>query len=122
MLKTVQRLSRVHFLYVGAVAAQILIFDAWQLITPTTVLHRWIAVLSLLAAVTVVWYLAHGKRPDDYARKLVFSLALADIAFASYAVYAQRGMASRAVFLFVIPVVVAAALRSRTAIMATAIF
>lgn len=121
MLKTVQRLARVHFLIVGAFAAQVVIFDAWQLIAPESVLQRWIAVLSLLAAVTTIWYLAHGKRTNDYAKRLIFSLALADIAFASFAVYTQRGMASRAVFLFVIPIIVVAAIRSRAAIMAAAI-
>ncbi len=99
-----------------------MIYDAWQLIAPTAVLQRWVAILSLLAAVTAIWYLAHGNRDNSYARRLVFYLALSDIAFASFAVYNQRGMASRAVALFVLPILVITSLRNRAAILAMSIF
>lgn len=121
LLKRVQRLARVHFLFAGAFAAQILIFDAWQLIAPAAVLQRWVAVLSLLTASTIIWYLAHGQRYASRAHWLVFYLALADIAFAAFAVYSQRGMASRAVALFLLPIIVVTALRNRAAILATSV-
>lgn len=121
LLIRVQRLSRVHFLLAGAFAVQIMIFDAWQLIAPTAVLQRWVAVLLLLSSSTIVWYLAHGSKYVSKAHMLVFYLALSDIAFAAFAVYNTRGMASRAVVLFVLPIIVVTALRNRAAILATSI-
>jgi hypothetical protein len=119
--KNILRLTRLHFLYVSALASQVIIYDSWQLITPTTVLQRWMATSGLLITVTGVWFLAHSGRPVAFYRRLLFSLIAADIAFAAFAVYNQRGMASRAVLLFLIPIVVSAALRNRSAIFATAV-
>lgn len=115
------KLARLHFMYTLVLAAQIIIFDSWQLITPTAVLQRWTATTLLLSVVAVVWYLAHTARSTDFYRRLIFTLIAADIALAAFAIYNQRGMASRAVLLFVIPIVVSAALRSRSAVYATAV-
>lgn len=115
------RVSRFHFLYVAAIMAQIIIYDAWNLITPAVVLKRWLAAAGLLVVVAVVWFVAKSQpRAAATYRWLVLALIAADIALASFAVYTQRGMASRAVFLFIIPIVTSAVLMRRSAILATA--
>ncbi len=118
---SVTRVARWHFAYVLALAGQIIIYDAWKLITPEVVLQRWLVAAGLLAVTAVVWFLAKSKAMAANAyRNLVFVLIAADILVASFLVYSQRGMASRAVILYVIPIITAAVLRSRSAIVATA--
>lgn len=116
-----RRLSAVHFLLLLAVVVQIIVFDAGKLIPPEVVLQRWVATGLLAAVVTGVWYAAHNRLGDEKTlKKLAGILIVSDIAFASFATYSQRGMASRAVVLFIIPIIVAAAINRRTAILATA--
>lgn len=114
------RVSRLHFIFVAAVAGQIIVFDSWKLIDPTAVLQRWLIAAVLLCVTTFVWYSAHSTRPAHIYRRLAFGLILADVVVASLAVYNQRGMASRAVLLYIFPLLVAAIIRSRSAIFATA--
>ena len=115
------RVSRVHFFYVAAYIAQLLLYHAWNLITLQAVMWRWIAVAGLFVVVIAVWFAAHSKtRQSSTYKLLIFGLILADIAFASFNIYTQRGMASRAVALYAIPIVVSAIYTSGTALMATA--
>jgi hypothetical protein len=53
--------------------------------------------------------------------KLAFTLITTDIFIASFHVYIQRGMASKAVFLYVIPLIVAACLQRKSALIATSL-
>ena len=115
------KLTRLHFLYVLALAAQVIVYDSWQLITPTTVVQRWTATALLLVVTAITWYLAHTNRAAEFYRRLVFLLIAADVAVGAFAIYNQRGMASRAVLLFVIPILASAVLRSRSATYATAL-
>jgi hypothetical protein len=115
------RAARLHFVFVGLFIAQTVIYDAWKLIAPNAVMNRWIASTLLLVLTTIVWYIAKNKISSIVTCKvLVWSLILADIATASFNVYTQRGMASRAVVLYVVAIVIAAVLRSRSALFATA--
>lgn len=117
------RVSRAHFLFLIAYAAIIVIYDATKVLTPDMVLERWIAFALTLAAVTVVWYLAHSKTASvAYLKQLTFLLIAAGVAMSAYNVYAQRGMASRAVMLFAIPIITSAIVLSRSAIFAVATF
>lgn len=117
------RVSRAHFLFLAAYALIIIIFDAAKVITPHMILERWIAFALMLATVTLVWYLAHDRSASAlYLKRLTFLLITAGIAMATYNVYAQRGMASRAVMLFAIPIITSAILLSRSAIFAVAAF
>lgn len=115
------KMTRVHFFLVAALAVQIIIFDAWQLITPEVVLWRWMAAGALLVGVTAVWYFAHGSRPEAFYRRLLFLLIMIDIGVASFAIYNQRGMASRAIVLYAVPLIVATVARNRTAVFATGV-
>ncbi|MDB5164213.1 MAG: hypothetical protein JWS12_831 [Candidatus Saccharibacteria bacterium] len=117
----VVRLARLHFLYVVAFTVQTVIYDSWKLIAPNAVLYRWIVSASLLVITTFVWYVAKSHISSTAAcRLLVWTLIIVDIAAASFNVYSQRGMASLAVALYTIPIIVAAVLRSRAAIFAAA--
>lgn len=123
-LKTnVLRLSRAHFAYVLILAGQIILYDAAKLISPEFVLKRWLATAGLLVVTTLVWAQAHQQsaRRESYYARLVYALILADILLASFSVYTQRGMASRAVLLYVIPIIVSAALARRVALFGTAL-
>lgn len=115
--------SRVHFAFVLLAALQIMIYDAWKLVTPEYVLWRWVAVVLLLVVVTAVWYLAKVVSSQSLTlyTGFVFVLIVADITFASFSVYMQRGMASRAVALYAIPIIVSTILLSRAALFATAL-
>ena len=115
------RLARIHFVLVAVFALYTIISDATNLITPDVVLQRWTMNTVLLAVAVIVWYFGRtrGAKPMVY-RSLIYILILADIALASFNVYTQRGMASRAVVLYALPIIVSAVLLSRTAIFATA--
>lgn len=116
------RVCRVLFGFVAVYAAAIIASDAWNLITPDVALQRWTMATVMLAATGAVWYLARAgaKRPAFYAA-LVNGLVLVYIGIASYSVYYSRGMASRSVMLFTIPIIIAAVLASRVALFAAAI-
>ncbi|MBI3624172.1 hypothetical protein HY218_00915 [Candidatus Saccharibacteria bacterium] len=115
-------MATIHFVYVGAYMVQIVVYDAWKLITPQAVMRRWIMGSLVLSVNTVVWYLVHSKPLDTTAYKLLaWALIVADIALASFNVYEQRGMASRAVALYAIPLIVSTVLLSRSALLATAV-
>lgn len=117
-----RRVARVHFLYIFALAIQLIIFDSGQLITPKMVMRRWFAIGGLTLVTTIVWYIAKNRsgQPSTF-KKLIFGLILSDIAFASYYVYISRGMASKAVLLYAIPILVASVLERRSALLATAV-
>lgn len=96
--------------------------DAWHIIVPEIVLKRWLATALLLSITAIVWYMSHNRNNDVATyKRLIFSLITADVLFAAYNVYLQRGMASKAVILFAIPIIVSAILLSRSAIYMTAI-
>jgi len=116
------RLARWHFLYTALFAAQIVIYDAWKLIEPAVVLRRWIMAALLLIVTTTVWYMARGRANDNSLyKRLIFALILIDIAAASFGIYTQRGMPSRAVMLYAVPILVASVLKSRRAIFTAAL-
>lgn len=116
------RVAQFHFVYVSLFAIQTIVFHASKLIVPEVILQRWYATAGLLVITTVVWYLAKNRLTSTSSFKLaVGALILADIAFAAFNVYTQRGYASKAVILFVIPIFVAAILSSRSALIATAL-
>lgn len=117
----VLRVARIHFYYAAAIAASIMVYDAWKLITPQAVLQRWTVLALLLVVTTLIWYAcrAIGKSPFYY-RMLAYILILFDIFLAGFFVYVERGMASRGVVLFAIPIAVSMVLNSRSALFATA--
>lgn len=116
-----KHLTRIHFFLVGAFCIYILLSDAWDLITPTAIWWRWIALAIMLTADLLFWYAARRDKAGNlYYKSIIYSIILLDIAFATFAVYTQRGMASRAAILFTLPLVVSSVLLSRRALITTA--
>jgi hypothetical protein len=114
------RVTRIHFIYIGAYILATIVFDSWNLYTHEAVTQLWTAAGVLLVINTVIWFLARQK----YANKSfyvfnVLGLVLADIAFATYNVYWQQGLASKSVVLFIVPIITAAVLRSRSTLLGT---
>ncbi len=116
------RVAQIQLLFGVIYIAQIVAFDAAMLITPEVVLKRWYAIAGLIIVSAAVWYLARSRvtHPNTY-KILTWALILTDIAFAAFNVYTQRGMASRAVVLFFIPIIISTILLSRVALFVTAI-
>ncbi len=118
----VLRATKVHFFYVLAVVVFIIEYDAWKLITHEALLQRWTMACFMLVVVTTCWYAARQQTTNDnYYKFIAGALIGLDILVASFSVYTQRGMSSRAVVLFAIPLIMAAII-SRAAIFATAAF
>lgn len=113
------RLARIHFVYVLAFAAMIIVADSWALIAPESTLRRWTMAAIMLVTTTAVWYAARQK-PRAWQARLPYALIILDIAVATFMVYEERGMASRGVALYAIPLVVAALTGSRSTVLATA--
>ena len=119
----VQKITKIHFAYVGLYMASLVAFDSWNLIAHEGVVWRWQAASTLLVVNAVCWYLARTKLSGRMPYKLVaLALVVADIIFASFNVSWERGMASKSVVLFAVPIVIAAVLHSRRAILAATTF
>lgn len=115
------RIARVHFVYIAVYMLSIIIFDSWNLISHEAVAQRWTLAGALLVINTITWYLCKLRLTNQNIYKiLLVILILADIAFAAMNIYWQRGMASKSVALFIIPLVSAAMVRSRSLVLATA--
>lgn len=118
---SVRKVTLVHFLLLIAYALQIVVMDAWHIIVPQVVLQRWIAASGLLIIIAVCWYLSHNRNNSIATlKRILFTVIVADIAFAAFNIYIQRGMAARAVALFTLPIIISAVLLNRAAIFATA--
>jgi hypothetical protein len=116
------RITRLHFLLAVFFGVQLFVYDASKLLTADVVMRRWIVIAIFLAGNAGIWYLAHNKQNDIATfKRLIFSLIAVDIFVASFAIYSQRGMASRGVMLYALPIVVSSILLSPSAIFTTAI-
>lgn len=112
---------KAHFMLIAIYIAQLVLFDASKLIPPETVKERWISVASLAVFCALIAYLTRiNPRNNNLHKGLIFALATVDTVFAAHNVYMTRGMASRAVLLFVIPLIVIAMLMSLSALLLTA--
>ena len=117
------RMLKIHFLYIFVLSIQLIVFDAGMLIEPVVVLRRWILVLSSLVAFTFLWYVIQKKNvSQDILRRVVLSLIVVDVTIASFYVYTQRGMASKAVFLYIMPLLVVACMQRKKALLSASVF
>ena len=113
---------KIHFALAGLFIAQIIVYDASKLIEPEAVLDRWFVVSVLLLINGFIWYFVKSKSGNIIPYKaLLFAMMLADWALASFIVYSTRGMASRAVLLFIVPIIISGLLKSKSALYASAI-
>ena len=115
------QISRIHFIYVFAYAGLTGAYGAWKLVTPEALAQRWMVAIALFMTTLVAWYAArHNSRGPNFYQTVLSLLISIDIFVAAFTVYSQRGMASRAVLLFCLPIAMSAALRSKTALYGTA--
>lgn len=115
------RMARIRFVLIAVFAINTLAADAWNLIPPGVVLQRWTAITILAIINTLVWYASRGATKKDlYYQTLLYVQIALDITAISLLIYAQRGIASLAVVLYIVPLIAAATLRSRSALYATA--
>jgi hypothetical protein len=116
---TAVRVTRTHFIYIAAYMASIIVFDSWNVFTHPEIGNRWTLAAVLLVINTVIWYTARIKfSSDSIYILLIIVLVIADIVFAGVNVYWERGLASKAVALFAVPILTSAALRSRSSLLA----
>lgn len=115
------RIAKIQVLIGLILGIQIIVYDAGKLITPDVVLKRWSITALMVLTAAVCWYLARINNKPNVIRNLVWILISVDLIVASFSVYTQRGMASRAVLLFVIPILTAAALQRKGAIYLTSL-
>lgn len=116
------RITRVHFLYILAYMFALIIFDAWNLLAHEAVLQRWTAAGALLVVNAIIWYLCRaGIKNANVYRVLLIILLICDVLFAAMNVYWTRGMASKAVLLFTVPIISAGLARSRSLLLATTV-
>lgn len=114
--------AKFQLLVALAYSLQIIIIHAGHLVTPDIILRRWLAVAIFASLTTWVWMVARSTSAETSTeRKMAWLLIITDIAFASYNVYLQRGMSSRAVILYVLALFAAGTLRSRVALYSAAI-
>lgn len=115
------RATKIHFVFAGLLALQVVLYDAAKLITPSAVLARWQVIALLFVVTTAVWYLAKIRLAHTFGyTMLTMALVVTDILLASQYVYNQRGMASKAVLLYLVAIATVAILRSGSALFATA--
>lgn len=115
------RLSSIHIIIAIIMSAQLIAFDAGKLVTPEIVLKRWVAVGILAVIAGICWFAARIKEDDHNLKKFVWLLLITDIIFASWYVYLERGMASRSVMLYAIPIISSAILLRKGALYLTAL-
>ncbi len=115
---SVVKTARIHMWLVGIFMLATILFDSGNLITHELVAWRWTAAGLLLGLSILVWYFAR-LLSVRWVPFLVSALIIGDIAFATFNVYTQRGMASKAVMLFVIPIIVSLLLQRTSAVLAT---
>ncbi|PID32372.1 hypothetical protein CR970_00750 [Candidatus Saccharibacteria bacterium] len=116
-----RKVALAHFVLLAAYAIQTIVLDAWDIVVPEVIMKRWLSAAALLVVASAVWYIAHNRTEPLYRLRLyTFAVVIADIIFAAYNVYIQRGVASKYVALFAIPLIVSALLLSRAALYLTA--
>jgi hypothetical protein len=112
---------RWQFVLLIAYAASIIAFDSWNLITHEVVAKRWTYAGILAILTVIIWFiLKKYAKSKNSINVLTYFLITANIFFATINVYTQRGMASKAVMLYVIPLLIASKTSSKIALWATA--
>lgn len=115
------RVTRAHFYLLLAYAGATIAFDSWNLFTHEIIAKRWTFGGLLAAVCCLIWFgikrYAHSYRMITY---LAYALITADILFAGANVMIDRGMASKAVMLFALPLIIAVQLRRKSALLASA--
>lgn len=116
------RVGQAYFWLAALYIAVIVIYDAFNVLTPESLRQRWAAASVLLVASAILWYLARYRdKSNGYYTGIIYSYIALAIGFASFNVFWQRGMASTSVILYIVPIAVAAVLLRKSALYLVAI-
>lgn len=116
------RIAWLHILFVAIYSVQTVVFHASKITTTEVVWWRSLAACGLLAVAACVWMIARQRHLAANAYQICLGvLIIADLAFAAFNVYIQRGYASNSVVMFLVPIMVAAVFMSRSALIGTAL-
>ncbi len=117
-----RKIALLHIFFTVLYSLQTIIFHAAKVVTPEVTWWRWMAASALLFVAASLWMIARKRHlPVHIYQASLWLIILADLAFAAFNVYVQRGYASNSVILFLIPIVVAAAFASRSTLIGTAL-
>lgn len=116
----ITRLAKIQFSLVAIYSIYIIIFDSGNVLTREAVYHRWVMAAVLLVVFTLFW-VSTKKASVKVCFALLIASVLAQIAFAGFSVYWERGMASMSTILFALPIVTMSLSGSRTYTMGTAL-
>ena len=115
---TLTRVTRTLYFFAAVFGLYIIVVDAGNLLTREAVIDRWVLLSALIAVNTFGWWLAAQRSKEN---KLVISLLVAlTVVFAGFMTYWERGMASTSTVLYALPLLIAATLKSRHFLLATA--
>lgn len=115
--------GKLYFWIALAYIILIILYDAFALITADMIIVRWVIGAIFSSTSILLWLRA--RRPNalqqSYTR-IIYGFIILGIAFASANVYLQRGMAAKAVLLYLIPLIVSGLLLRRALVFAVAGF
>lgn len=115
--------GRLYFWIALAYIFLIVLYDAFSLITADVVLLRWITAGVFTSLSILLWLRArHPHMLQRNYQHIIYGYIVLGIAFASVNVFMQRGMAAKAVLLYLIPLLVSGLLLKRAMIFAVAGF
>ena len=115
------RVTRARFVLLFVVGVSVLVFNAAHLMPPPIIEQRVIITTAAIAFNIAAWYLSHRYTTNTgYYRYLLIAQIFADVIFVAFMIYTDRGVASRGVMLFAVPMVVAATLVNKSVLYGTA--
>jgi hypothetical protein len=112
--------AKIQFGFAIVYTATTAAFDAWKLLPDTAMENRWAVSGLLLIVSALIWLAAtQSVKENAYFKMLIYGMIVLDLSVIAFSVYSQRGMASRAVALFAIPILISTVLKKGSAIIAT---
>lgn len=118
LYRRILRVTRGHFYLILAYAAATIAFDSWNLLTHEVIAKRWTYGGIFAVLCCLIWFgIKRYGRSYRTLTYLTYALITTDIVFASLNVMIDRGMASKAVMLFALPLLVAVQLRRRSVVL-----
>jgi hypothetical protein len=119
MRTALRRAARLHVVYILAYMLTTIIFDSWNLITHEGIARRWTLAAVFLIVTITAWFISkQAAKPTLFYSSAMAALIVSGIIFAAYNVSWERGMASKSVALFIVPIVTAGITRRRSILLA----
>ncbi len=116
------RTARLGFVFIAVYILSTAIYQAWRLLTPNALQTRWFVILAVMSINATLWWFSHKPRlRPSYYRGIIFLQIAMYIGIATYSIYAERGMASNAIILYAIPLIIVALEYSGRALAFTAL-